>query len=85
MQKHYAQGAASLGARVRAAVKPAAAAPVRADALAGVDEFHAGGPKATALLFDAMRLSELGAHDGAAPRLLDVGSGLGGPARRAAV
>lgn len=45
--------------------------------LAAVDQLHAGGPDATRYLFEQLGLS-------AAARLLDVGSGIGGPARLAA-
>ncbi len=42
--------------------------------LAGVDEFHLGGRLATAALIESMDLD-------ARSRVLDVGSGIGGPAR----
>ncbi len=47
------------------------------DDLAVVDEFHSGGRPATELLFDLLDLS-------AGATLLDVGCGVGGPARYAA-
>ena len=45
--------------------------------LAGVDEFHLGGAAATTALLDALSLSENA-------RVLDVGCGIGGVARRIA-
>jgi SAM-dependent methyltransferase len=45
--------------------------------LAAVDQLHAGGPAATRYLFEQLGL-------GRGTRLLDVGSGIGGPARLAA-
>jgi SAM-dependent methyltransferase len=47
---------------------------LRADALEAVDEFHIGGVAATRELIDQMKLKP-------AARLLDIGSGIGGPAR----
>lgn len=46
--------------------------------LAAVDQLHAGGPDATRYLFQQLGLDRT-------TRLLDVGSGIGGPARLAAV
>lgn len=46
------------------------------DVLEQIDEFHVGGPAATERLLDGMNLAP-------GARLLDIGSGVGGPARRA--
>lgn len=51
---------------------------LRVDDLAGLDQLHAGGPNATEYLLDALALR-------AGLTLLDVGSGLGGPGRLAAL
>ena len=48
---------------------------VTIDDLAGVDEFHLRGPKATQEIIDLLQAQ-------ADSRLIDLGSGLGGPARR---
>lgn len=53
------------------------ASSVTARDLAAVDQLHAGGSGATRYLFEQLRL-------GPETRLLDIGSGLGGPARLAA-
>ncbi len=50
---------------------------LRPDILENIDEFHIGGAEATSRMLDA-----IGLQQGA--RLLDVGCGIGGPARRAA-
>ena len=73
---HYTHEAADLGPAILAALR--AAAPhrdrVTLDDLAPIDQFHAGGIEAT------RALARLAApHVGA--RVLDVGGGLGGPAR----
>ena len=47
------------------------------DDLATADEFHLGGAAATAAIIDALAMAP-------ADRVLDIGSGLGGPARRIA-
>lgn len=47
------------------------------DALKPVDEFHIGGAEATSALLDKLNVSE-------DMRVLDIGSGIGGPARLAA-
>lgn len=52
-------------------------ATVTAEDLSAVDQFHIGGTRATADLFDALKLTPQ-------DHLLDVGCGLGGPARQAA-
>lgn len=49
-------------------------APIDPDALAPVDEFHIGGRRATEPFVEALRLAE-------GDRVVDLGSGLGGPAR----
>ena len=48
--------------------------PVAPEALSGADEFHLGGAVATAAVVESL---ELGSED----RVLDVGCGVGGPAR----
>src|ERR1043166_3845162 len=47
---------------------------LRPEQLAQLDQFHPGGPAATA---DLARMAEITSSD----RVLDVGSGIGGPAR----
>jgi len=73
--RHYGRTSDLAGvitARLRAAgLEPGALQPVD---LASVDEFHIGGRKATLELARRMRPSP-------ASRVLDIGSGLGGPAR----
>ncbi len=49
-------------------------APIDPDALAPVDEFHIGGRRATEPFVEALRLAK-------GDRVVDLGSGLGGPAR----
>ena len=74
---HYAHGA--LAKAIRQALIAAGKDPDRltpAD-LGPVDEFHIGGGEATAALF-----AQLGLQAGM--RWLDIGSGLGGPARHLA-
>ncbi|MFZ5779132.1 MAG: class I SAM-dependent methyltransferase [Pseudomonadota bacterium] len=76
--KHYADGgdlAAVIADALRRAGKDTGALST-AD-LAAVDEFHIRGRKATIELANALDLS-------AASRVLDIGSGLGGPARAVA-
>jgi SAM-dependent methyltransferase len=72
--RHYSSGA--LTQRLRAALKEDGADPERptAEALAPYDQFHGRGIEATE---DLARLVSVQASD----RLLDVGSGIGGPAR----
>jgi ubiquinone/menaquinone biosynthesis C-methylase UbiE len=74
VSRHYTHG--SLQARVLEGLKAIGRAPdtVRPEDLATIDEFHMGGHQATAELADRLDLKP-----GAA--LLDIGSGLGGPAR----
>lgn len=50
---------------------------LRPEILEQIDEFHVGGAAATERLLDGLRLAP-------GARLLDIGSGVGGPARRAA-
>src|SRR4249919_2974885 len=50
------------------------------DELAATDQFHGGGRAVTIRLAEQAGLDRLGSH-GSAPRVLDVGGGLGGPAR----
>ena len=59
------------------AFRRAAGQPLRVDHLAAYDQFHMGGPVATAWVADALRSITEGA-------VLDVGSGFGGPARQLA-
>src|SRR5258708_1679638 len=72
--QHY--GSAGIAARVLAALRdvhgPDAA--VTVDALAPLDQFHGRGPLATQELVAILK-PQLG------ERLLDIGSGIGGPAR----
>jgi ubiquinone/menaquinone biosynthesis C-methylase UbiE len=71
---HYSGGA--LGQRVFAAIRDQSTDPLHPtlDELAGIDEFHLGGRPATAILGEHLELR-------AGQRVLDIGSGLGGPAR----
>src|SRR5438105_2076977 len=74
---HYAHG--TLAQAIRQALIAAGKDPARltpAD-LAPVDEFHLGGGEATAALFAQLALLP-------GTRWLDIGSGLGGPARHLA-
>jgi ubiquinone/menaquinone biosynthesis C-methylase UbiE len=72
--RHYSHG--SLEAAIRAGLKSLGRvdAEVTPEDLAGIDEFHIGGHEATADLGDKLEL-------GSGATLLDIGSGLGGPAR----
>jgi ubiquinone/menaquinone biosynthesis C-methylase UbiE len=74
VQRHYTHG--SLQMRVIEGLKAMGFAPdnVRPEDLATIDEFHMGGHRATVDLAARLDLKQ-----GAA--LLDIGSGLGGPAR----
>src|SRR5438046_2901952 len=72
--RHY--GNAGIAARVLAALREAQGpdAPVTVDALAPLDQFHGRGPLATRELVALLQPQ-------AGERLLDIGSGIGGPAR----
>lgn len=74
VRSHYAADTEALLARVRAAIAAMGPGPLPPGRLAGLDQFHLRGLEATA---------ELGALLGLAAedRVLDAGSGLGGPAR----
>ncbi len=74
VRQHYA--GKDLAARLLAAAG-AGDGPVTVDALAPYDELHAGGASSTTALLDLLGLAP-------GTTLLDVGSGLGGPARLAA-
>lgn len=76
VRQHYSGGDLTGGilAALAAAGRDTAALTVRD--LAAVDQLHAGGPEATRYLFERLELTP-------ATRLLDVGSGIGGPARLA--
>src|SRR5690606_38763565 len=74
VRRHYA--GRDLAARILAAAG-AGAGPVDVDALTPYDQLHAGGAPATTALLDLLGLT-------AGIVLLDVGCGLGGPARLAA-
>jgi len=72
--RHY--GTAGIAARVLAALRDTqgADAPVTVDALAPLDQFHGRGPAATRELVELLQPQ-------AGERILDIGSGIGGPAR----
>src|SRR5437764_11613036 len=72
--RHY--GNAGIAARVLAALREAQGpdAPVTVDSLAPLDQFHGRGPLATRELV-ALLQPQTG------ERVLDIGSGIGGPAR----
>jgi len=72
--RHY--GSTGIAARVLAALREANGpdAPVTVDALAPLDQFHGRGPLATQELVALLKPQ-------AGERLLDIGSGIGGPAR----
>jgi len=72
--RHY--GTAGIAARVLAALREAqgADAPVTVDGLAPLDQFHGRGPAATRELVALLQPQ-------AGERLLDIGSGIGGPVR----
>jgi ubiquinone/menaquinone biosynthesis C-methylase UbiE len=72
--RHY--GTAGIAERILAALRAAqgAAAPVTPDALAPADHFHGGGIAATRELVAILEPQK-------GERLLDIGSGIGGPAR----
>ncbi|MFO1140950.1 MAG: class I SAM-dependent methyltransferase [Amaricoccus sp.] len=71
---HYS--GAGLHRRIMERLAEAGIAPdqVTAEHLKAVDEFHIGGAEATAALLDRLEI-------GSETRVLDVGSGIGGPAR----
>lgn len=75
VRQHYS--GTDLADGILAALAAADAGPPTVRTLAAVDQLHAGGPAATHYLFEQLAL-------GPANRLLDVGSGIGGPARLAA-
>ena len=77
VRQHYSGGdlAGGILAALSAAGQDPASITVRD--LAAVDQLHAGGPDATRHVFEQLSL-------GPTTRLLDVGSGIGGPARLAA-
>lgn len=77
VRQHY--GGDDLADRILAAVVAADhdAASITVDGLAAVDQLHFGGAGATRYLFEQLSLQP-------GMRLLDVGSGIGGPARLAA-
>jgi 2-polyprenyl-3-methyl-5-hydroxy-6-metoxy-1,4-benzoquinol methylase len=72
--EHYARG--DVNAAISTALKAAGkdVGPLSLDDLAPIDEFHLRGRAATAELTGALRLSS-------GMRVLDVGSGVGGPSR----
>jgi SAM-dependent methyltransferase len=72
--RHY--GSAGIAARVLAALRETqgAEAPVTVDGLAPLDQFHGRGPLATRELAALLQPQP-------GERLLDIGSGIGGPAR----
>ena len=72
--RHY--GTSGIAARVLAALREAQGtdAPVTVDSLAPLDQFHGRGPAATRELVALLQPQ-------AGERLLDIGSGIGGPAR----
>jgi SAM-dependent methyltransferase len=72
--RHY--GSTGIAARVLAALREANGpdAPLTVDALAPLDQFHGRGPLATQELVALLKPQ-------AGERLLDIGSGIGGPAR----
>jgi SAM-dependent methyltransferase len=72
--RHY--GSAGIAARVLAALREVhgADAPVTVDGLAPLDQFHGRGPSATRELAALLQPQK-------GERLLDIGSGIGGPAR----
>lgn len=78
-RKHY-EGSAEqqdLVSRVERLLEELSDGPMTSEKLAGIDQFHSGGLKTTA---DFLELLDLSAES----RVLDAGSGLGGPSRYAA-
>lgn len=75
---HYSRSDAIVGGLLEALKSHGVSADdLTAQILAGADEFHVGGPAATDVL-----LGSLGVKNG--DRLLDIGCGIGGPARHVA-
>jgi ubiquinone/menaquinone biosynthesis C-methylase UbiE len=74
VSRHYTHG--NLQEAVLKGLRALGRAPddVRPEDLAAIDEFHMGGPQATTELAEGLGLEQ-------GTRLLDIGSGLGGPAR----
>lgn len=75
LDAHYS--ARDIEARILAALRAAGLDPdqrLAPASLAALDHFHTGGLRAS---LDLMELAEIGARD----RILDIGAGLGGPAR----
>ncbi|HEX2113001.1 MAG TPA: methyltransferase domain-containing protein, partial [Alphaproteobacteria bacterium] len=74
VSRHYTQG--NLQEAVLKGLQALGRAPghVRPEDLSAIDEFHMGGQQATTELAERLRLEQ-------GTRLLDIGSGLGGPAR----
>src|SRR5690349_18525200 len=72
--RHYGNG--GIAARVLAALRETQGpdAPITVDALAPLDQFHGRGPVATRELVSLLQPK-------AGERVLDIGSGIGGPAR----
>ena len=77
VRRHYSGQDVAGGILAALAATGRDAASVTVRDLAAVDQLHAGGPDATRYLFEQLNL-------GPETRLLDVGSGIGGPARLAA-
>jgi SAM-dependent methyltransferase len=73
---HYAQGGATLYDRIVAALaeQGVTEAGMTAEHLKAVDEFHIGGGEASLALLDPLGIAR-------GTRVLDIGSGIGGPAR----
>ncbi|MFJ5296659.1 class I SAM-dependent methyltransferase [Pseudomonas sp. NPDC088368] len=78
-RNHYEGRTESLDlvARVEKLLEELGDGPITSDQLAGIDQFHSGGLKTTADFFELLTLT-------ADSRVLDAGSGLGGPSRYAA-
>ncbi len=74
--KHY-QRVDGIVAHLSNALAAAGLDPTAPDSLAGAEEFHLGGRAATDAVFDAALADASGTH-------LDIGSGVGGTARRVA-
>lgn len=77
VRQHYSGDDLAGGILAALAATGQDAASVTVRDLAAVDQLHAGGPDSTRYLFEQLDL-------GSETRLLDVGSGIGGPARLAA-